>query len=328
MASQYTVLPFIETTLSEKKWNGSVEISMGGTIFHRLDFLAYHKDRFLQNERHLIILKGEELCGLMPMAIFEESAQKIAKSPYGASYGGPIFPKKLTYSESGDVLDALLETIKRLGIRKLTITFPISPVYAVYCDTFRLCMYERGFVASNRDISSVVTLGGTREQTEKSFESRGRNMARKAEKLGIKIVPRADLELFWPVLARTYQKHAIPPTHSKDELCLLTKTFPDRIFFDVAVHENKSIAGIGYFVINARVNSSFYLANDPDCQQLQGVSLLVSEALGRASEEGFKYFDFGTSSVAMHGRDNLFRFKESFGAGGCFRDTFVWEAEA
>ena len=54
------------------------------------------------------------------------------------------------------------------------------------------------------------------------------------------------------------------------------------------------------------------------------MSLIVYDTILKAKEDGFKYFDFGTSSVNMKGRENIFRFKESFGAIGVFRHTYYW----
>lgn len=326
MAERYAVLQLSETGIGAEEWNRFVERANGGTIFHRLDFLAYHNSRFSENERHLVIVKGDELFGVMPMAVFEENGRTIAKSPYGASYGGPLFRKKLAYSEATSVTEELLDALRSMRVDKLIMTLPIAPAYDEYCETFRLCLYEHGFQAVNRDISSVTATGETRESTERAFESRARNMTRKALKLGVETIHRADLEMFWPVLSRVYEKHQTLPTHSKEELSRLVRAFPAWVYFDVATHEDRVVAAIGHFVANERMDSFFYLANDPAFQELQALSLLISEALGRARDEQFKYCDFGTSSAKMRGRHNIFRFKESFGTVGCFRDTFAWES--
>ena len=86
------------------KWNKFVENSNNGTIFHRLDFLAYHGDKFKSNENHLIWFKGDEIIALMPLGIFEENGKRIAKSPYGGSYGGVITRLNTTYSMSKDLI--------------------------------------------------------------------------------------------------------------------------------------------------------------------------------------------------------------------------------
>ena len=59
-------------------WNKMVEESNGGTLFHKLDFLAYHGDRFSKNEHHLVFYNNETPYGIMPLAIFDEDGEKIS----------------------------------------------------------------------------------------------------------------------------------------------------------------------------------------------------------------------------------------------------------
>ena len=61
------------------KWNKFVENSNNGTIFHRLDFLNYHGNKFKKNEHHLIILKGDTIFGVinLPLLLKTLYAQSI-----------------------------------------------------------------------------------------------------------------------------------------------------------------------------------------------------------------------------------------------------------
>lgn len=69
------------------------------------------------------------------MAIFEEHGLRIARSPYGGSYGGPAFEKRLTYGESCEVVETLIEYLTGLCIGSCQITLPISCCYARYSET-------------------------------------------------------------------------------------------------------------------------------------------------------------------------------------------------
>jgi lipid II:glycine glycyltransferase (peptidoglycan interpeptide bridge formation enzyme) len=126
------------------------------------------------------------------------------------------------------------------------------------------------------------------------------------------------------VMEKTFNRLGKGPTHTLFEFEWLCAQFPERIYVDVAYLDNRPVAGIGFFAINRRVNSSFYLCLDQEFRETQAETLLIYEALIRSQEEGFKWFDFGTSSVNQEGRGNIFQFKESFGAIGLFRETYVW----
>ncbi len=308
------------------RWDNFVDSSNEGTLFHRLDFLAYHGEKFCKNEHHLIIHKGPAVHAVMPLAIFDEDGRRVAKSPYGGSYGGPVFSKPQNYQDSHGVVEAILEYLKSQGISELTLTLPISVCYQRYSEILRFVLLEWGFQCINRDISSVVCLDKN-NPTSKEMTSRARNTARKARKarkMGINVVRQAPITDFWQILEMTFAKHGSNPTHTLAEFRWLHERNSERVYVDIASLDGIPIAGVGYFVINQNVNSSFYLCQDPQKQQAQGLSLLIYEALERAQEEGFRWFDFGTSSAQMQGRPNIFRFKESFGAIGIFRETYAW----
>ena len=135
------------------------------------------------------------------------------------------------------------------------------------------------------------------------------------------IVGGANVQDFWRVVDKTFEKLNVQPTHTNEEFQWLCNHLPRRVHVDVAYVADRPVAGIGYFVINQRVNSSFYLCQDPEFQATQALSALLYRALIGSQEAGFGWFNLGTSSAGMRARENLFRFKESFGAIGLFRET-------
>jgi len=304
-------------------WNAFIREANGGTLFHRLDFLAYHGARFRAAEHHLVIYKGESVHGVMPMAVFEEEHGRVARSPYGGSYGGPVFREPQRYQESLEILGALADHLSECDVSEIAVTLPISICYRRYSETLRLAMLERGFECVRRDVSSVVPLFSG-ETWSSGVTSRARNMARKAMKEGVQTVSRGPLRDFGQVMEATFEKHGVSPTHTLSELEWLQGKFRDSVYVDLAYLDGTPVAGICFFVLNGQANSSFYLCQDPRFQKTQALSLLICEALERCRQEGFRWFDFGTSSVDMRGRAGIFRFKESFGAIGAFRETYAW----
>lgn len=301
-------------------WTRFLEHANGNTIFHHPDFLSYHGKRF--DEHHLGIFKGEELFGLIPLAIEENDREKIAKSPYGASYGGFVFKKILKYKESRDVIHLFLDYLKNIGIKKVLVTPPLATYHRIgYSDTFCFSLLENGFEITNSDITSIIPLNDKNIETE-VFTSRIRNVVRKARKYNIDIRYNCNINDFWLLMEKTFAKHGAVPTHSKDQYEYLMKMFPDRIYCNIAYLENVPVAGIGIFEINKKNIMSFYLCSDIKFQQSQALSMLIYETALNAKKQGFDFFDFGTSSVNMIGRENIFRYKESFGSVGRFKHTY------
>jgi hypothetical protein len=306
-----------------KKWDNLIESSINGTIFHMRRFLGYHAGRFAGRERFLVFLRGDTEVASLSLVVDEKNNARSARSPYGASYGGIVLFRETTHSQSVDIIASLVKWFHDNNIVQCQFTLPIACCSAISMDTFTFALHEAGFTLANRDISSVVRLGMEKPVWDR-VRSDARNMARKAERAGLLIEGNAVYEEFWEIMDRTFAKHGAVPTHNREELADLIDRFPNRVNIYVARLKDRPAAGICEFVINTRVNSSFYFCQDPELQETQGLSLLVMDALRRAELAGYSYYDFGTSSVNMQARPNIFRFKESFGAEGFFRETLEW----
>jgi hypothetical protein len=302
-------------------WDDAIDRSVNGTVFHRLDFLAYHGDRFSGRAHHLLLLNGSEAIGRISIVIDEIDGRRKAFSPYGGSYGSFAFSSVPSYKKSQEAVSALLSFISEEGASSCRLTPPISCCAEETLDTFHFCLLEAGFRSVNRDVSSVCVLDG---ETEQRISSRARNAARKAMSSGVEVVHNADIEEYWTVMEASYIAQGRQPTHSRENLQYLAEQLPGRIWVDVARLNGVAVAGVTYFVINRRVNSSFYLCQDPARASTQSLTLLLLEGLGRSYADGYRYFDFGTSTTSMKARPNIFLFKESFSRSGIFRETFEW----
>ena len=305
-----------------EKWNLFVENANNGTLFHRQDFLAYHREKFKQNEHHLVWYKGNQISAVLPLAIFTKD-KTIAYSPYGGSYGGIVTLKSINYSDSKIISLSLVNYLQENRIDRIEMIFPISVISKKHSETLYLALLEQGFRIVNSDISSVVSMN-SKDIEKDVFTSRARNIARKAKKMNTSVKFKASIEDFWEVMEKTFQKHKNNPTHTFTEWKWLCENLPNDVWCDVAYIDKKPIAGVGHFRVNSRTDSSFYLCSDPEFQKTQALSLLVYETILNSQKEGYEFFDFGTSSKDMVGRENIFRFKESFGAIGLFRDTYRW----
>ena len=307
-----------------REWKNFLKVANGGTIFHDPDFLSYHWEKF--DEHHLGFYKGESLYGFIPMALVEENGRKIAKSPYGASYGGFIWRKVLSYEESKEAINIFLEYIHKLGVSEVLIT-PSLGIYHLdgYSETFNFCLLEAGFKLINSDITSVVSLNEC-DRNNKIYKTKVNDLrreAKKALKFGVHVKHKADIDDFWEVLEKSFDKHKTKPTHTKAEFSYLNKIFPERIYCNVAYYKDIPISGIALFELNRKTLMSFYICSDEDYRDTQALSLLLYETFMFAEKMKYDYFDFGTSSAGMKARPNVFKYKEVRGAVGVFKNTYA-----
>ncbi|MBL8377358.1 MAG: GNAT family N-acetyltransferase [Burkholderiales bacterium] len=305
-------------------WDEMVGRSVNGTIFHTRAFLAYHGERFRASERWMIAESDGAILAAINYAEHAEHDIRVALSPYGASYGGFIFPDVPGYARAADLVTAFRRHLSEAGLAGFRLTHPIACCAEPSLDSVYFALLEAGCRSTSRDISSVMPLPAP-DMIERTVSSRARRNARKAIGLGVQIDLAAPERDFWVPMHATFEKHAIAPTHSPAQLADLRARLGERISLCVAYLAGKPVAGICLFVINSRVVCSFYLCQTPEGASAQALSLLVLRCLESAARKGYHYFDLGTSSVAMQARPNIFRFKEGFAARGYFRETFEWK---
>ncbi|MFI8383577.1 GNAT family N-acetyltransferase [Pseudomonas sp. NPDC079086] len=310
-------------------WDDFVESSNDGTLFHQMRFLRYHGNRFSDSEHFLSIQRKQKRIGVWPLALVERDGELCALSPYGASYGGPALREALGLSACRDVIGAAVAYVASAGAKEFRVTLPLRACSRVYTETFRFALMEAGFACVNRDVSSVIPLDPnlTEFAQVESHRSEWERRARKASKSGVVVRRGAPIEHFWQVLDVTFAKHGMKPTHTFEELQWLVSELPESIFFSCAYLDEKPVAGVCYFVQNRRVVGTFYLCQDPQYQATQAQSALLLDGFQHAQEMGYIWMDLGTSSVQMKAYDSIFRFKETLGAVGQFRETYVLELE-
>lgn len=308
------------------EWNEFVEHSNNGTLFHRLDFLDYHPDdRF--DEHHLMFnYKGQNLVGVMPLALDESDAEKIANSPYGGSYGGIVTGNSMKFRYAKDVVSAMIDHLKEKGIDRIRIRPTPREQHISPSSYMEFHYHDHGFKVVDKEVTSVVDLNRIDDDPFDIYNRSCRNKVRKAKREDVEVSDHShDWEAFYEILAETWDRHEKTPTHTLPELRDLYRRFPDRVKLSMAYHEDEPVAGILQFFVSSTTNFHFYNCHREEYRDLAPVNLLIDTEIRRSLEEGFRYFDFGTTVENYDWNDGLMTFKESFGAMGHFRNVFELE---
>jgi hypothetical protein len=303
-------------------WNDFVARSNNGTIFHRMDFLEYHGSRFASEAHHLAWTKGDTIHAVMPLGLFEEDGARVARSPFGASYGGIVVPRELSLARARELVETLLEYLGDQGARRLTVV-PCPGIYFERAHEYlEFFLMKRGARCVSADLTSYT---GVPETPTEEFRHAAVKAVRKAQEHGVTVETSRDVGAFYEILVENRSKFGSTPTHSRDEIEWLLDRFPDDIKLFVARLDGEPIAGSLVFRLNPRVILDFYWAHRDEYQHVRPVSLLVHEILRWARSEGVTWFDFGTQTSDMEPIEGSTRFKETFGGLGVFRRR--WEIE-
>lgn len=303
------------------RWNNFIDKSLNGTLFHRLDFLDYHGKKFKHEEHHLMILKGEEIFGVLPAV----KRDNILISPYGSSFGGVVISKKCSLRNAIEVADTLKEYFIKFGLNRVEIVTPPYHYYKEQNHNLTFALERIGFKTISSEIFNFIELPKTEEEFwENKYQPRGRTTFRKYTD-DFSVYDSASLDDFYPILVEDKIRHKSKPTHTKAELEYLIKKFPNKIWFDIAVHKNGSRVGICYFKPTPSTVLTFYMAQETNALRLNGKNILVDFGIRKAIHERIKFFDFGGSTIGYEIQNiGVANFKETFGAIGVLRKKIIW----
>lgn len=323
----------VEYTENKKgEWNEFVANSNNGTVFHNLDFLSYHGDKFSKNEHHLMFYyKGQNLIGVIPLAIFEKEDKLVAKSPYGGSFGGIVVKDHFKFRYSEELINSMVKFFRDNNFDEVYITLPPLIYSRVPNCYIEFNLLKNNFEIINREITSVIKLDCFDSDPCDIFEKRARTAVKKARKKGVSVVESSDdYNAFYKILKEAKARHNAKSTHTLSELMKLHDILPNSIKLDIAYVHDEPAAGILYFICNSQVILTFYICHKTAYGEFYPTNLLIYHGMRWAKKNKFKYLDLGTTARYSLDSDaivgyGVFMFKESFGSVGYFRDTFKWK---
>lgn len=313
---------FKKSNLNEETWDGFVEQSDNGTLFHKRAFLNYHpKDRF--DDASIYVTKNGQIISVLTAAVIERDGKKILASHPGASYGGYVYNSDLNFKEAHELVDNLIDHGKSKKVSRIQLTIPPIIYQTKYSNYIDFALYKNGFTYLKRDVSSIVQLDFDKDKLLETYRAEARTATKKAMKQGIEIVECELFDEYYEILKKNLKlRHNVNPAHTLDELKLLKKMFPTKIRLWGAFLKDKLTAGVCNISVNQNVVLAFYISHDEAYQEYRPVNLLFYEIMKQYRQEGFRFLDFGIFTVNMEPNWGLARFKENFGARGIFRDTF------
>jgi len=306
-------------------WDGFVENSVNGTIFHTRKFLSYHPENRFE-DFSIEFYKKNKLFSVFPAVEFNYLGKRTLLSHRGASYGGFVYNEGISIREAHDLVEDLVEFAKQEKFDQIMMTLPPIIYERRLSNYIDFALIKNKFQYLRRDVSSIVRLENTIEENVAKFKQTNRTAFRKAEKLGVEIRQTEDYAEFYDILKHNLKiRHNVQPTHTLDELIKLKNMYPDKIRFFGAYVKDEMVAGVVMFDCNAEVTLAFYISHKESMQEFRGVNLLFYHIIKDSIEKGFQYMDFGIFTVNMEPNFGLGRFKEGFGSSGVLRDSFILE---
>ncbi len=301
------------------QWDGFVESSINGTVFHKLSFLSYHPDgRF--DFYHMLISQGEDILALIPGAKILRGSEVIFKSPAGASFGGLVIRDGVHLDKICEAIGILVANLRDEGFGMVDLQMP--PIcYWKRCDrSVDFALLQCGFSHIGSEATAVIDLNEF--DMEKLDSTLIRNL-RKARSSGIRVKQSRDFEAFYNLLSDCLESKGAVPTHTLEELVKLGELLGEKMVLFEAVLDSKQVAGVLVFKCNPMCSLAFYICDDAEFRSMRVVEHLLCEVALILKEQGYRYFDLGTVSIDGKVNFGLLRFKYKFGARIYTRDRYT-----
>jgi hypothetical protein len=312
------------------EWAQFLEASNNGTLFHNLDFLAYHPPGRFDDVRHLVF-RGEDgrAVALLPAAVVTGAdGRRVLKSPYGASVGGLVLPIEQGMATTLDLVGRLKAYAESEGLDGIEVRLPPNFYLRRPDDHQGFALAAHGFQLSRRWISSVVPVPEDPDAFLAQCRSRRARYIRGELRRGV--TPREvgvdRVDDFYPILLADRAKNQAVPTHSRDEVQDLLTRLPGRVRLFLCEDGGRALAGLLLFMLTPTVAYTFYLCQDDPTGQSRANAVLLAHVAQQMAGEGIRHLDMGpTSFDDMTLNRGLAFFKEEFGARGFCRDAWRWD---
>lgn len=311
----------------EREWSRFLASSENGTLFHDLDFLAYHpagRFRF----HHLMVRRNGAPVALLPGGLTGPEKSPIFASPLGASVGGPAVAAGFSAADTLSLVAALQDHARARGWAGIELTLAPAAYQEQPSDTLSFALFCRGFQLQHRWLCYMLPLapGGGAERYKSLFRSRMASFVRAGRRKGITVVEGGEERLgdFLAVFRDTYARHGAAPTHTPEEIADLLRRLPHRVKLHIAMLGDVPVAGVLVLLLNARVAYAFYICMASAYAQERGSLLIFAALLDRLADQGYRWLDLGHGAWDGNFNDGVVFFKEGLGARGYCRDRWSW----
>ncbi len=250
--------------------------------------------------------------------------RKTYSSSDGVSFAGFLWKKRSDLLNFLDVIGGFKSYLKLNGYEKCIIKAPPFLYDRMPNQESEYAMLVSGFRVSGFSISNIIDL--KEFEFKKISETKKRSIKKSQNNITVSIVEgeltKDNFSEYYSILRNNRELKNVSPTHSMEELMYLKNKLPESIVLFQA-HVRSDLAAICVlFVINEDMILNFYLAGSEEFMP-DGVSeYILYQSVEWSRQNGYRYYDIGTSDTGKGLIEGLFAFKKKFLANGFLRKTY------
>ncbi|QLG49034.1 lipid II:glycine glycyltransferase FemX [Natrinema halophilum] len=304
--------------IGKTEWNGIVERSSRGSVFHRYEWLEAIEEGLGYTPRHLVITKDGNKIGGMPNFVVE-----IEKTPFKRlstlypGFGGPLVP-----TDTSESLTQLTEAVPNL-CGGTTIVHQIRGLDTSYL-RYNDLLQSQGYRPFRRECRFLVDLTkGHDEILADMSRTRRRGIERGRDGdydiVETEITP-ANLRRFYRTYERVMNRVGgdAYPFSFFDQL----RAMDSHLLFLTIQIDGEYAGGMLEVLDDQRDSIHGFFAAVPRAYFDDHASELLYDYVFRwGIENGYETYDFGSTNADFE--DGVYRFKEGF--GGRAEPVLIWE---
>jgi len=296
-----------------EEWNAFLKTSKNGTfLFHR-DYMEYHADRF-KDYSLLCYNEKEKIIALLPACVED----KVVTSHGGLTYGGVICNEKMTAATMLELFSAIIEFMRRDGVRKLVYKAIPHIFHLIPADEDLYALFINNARLFRRDVSSAIWL-----PDRLKFAKGKREGIRKAHRAGIEVRESCDYDSFFKIgHAVMRDRHNLQPVHTSDEMMLLSSRFADNIRLHASFQGEQMLAGAIVYKFSSSAHVQ-YMYNSDEGLGIGALDIVINHLVNdQYSNLRFLSFGVSTEDAGHYLNEGLIHQKEMFGARTIVHDFY------
>ena len=242
----------------------------------------------------------------------------------GVSFGGFLWKKKIDLLNYLEIIDGFKKYLTLNSFQTCIIKSPPFLYNKIPNEETEYSLIKSGFRVSKISISNIIDLNEF--EFKKISETKKRSIKKSSDNIEVKImegiIDESNFREFYKILLENRELKNVNPTHSMEELIYLKNQLSNEIILFTANVGNELAAVCVLFCINKDMILNFYLAGDDKFKADAVSEYILYKSIEWSKDNGYKYYDIGTSDTNGKLIDGLFAFKKKFLANGYLRKTF------
>ena len=304
------------TADKKAEWDAFVKDSKNGTFLFLRDYMEYHADRF--EDYSLMYYKDDKLLSLLPA----NKRGEALWSHQGLTYGGFVLTNKAHIVEIGEIFDKTIHFLHEAGIKEWYYKQMPTIYHQQPSEDDSYWLWRNGAEMVECNLMSAINL-----YSDIHISPSRRNNSNKLKREGWKIVCDTEglVRQFWAILSDNLREtYNSKPVHTLEEMERLKSLFPQNIICYGIVSPEGNLEGGTLIYISSQVVRTQYISATPYGKKHKALDLLLSHVVDYYKNEGYRYFDFGTSMADddVNLNESLIQQKEGFGARGIACRTY------